>query len=101
MKQPLVISAVFVVLAATLVFSIIGAVRDRPGCSPVVQMEHLTHIEQVALQRILGALHQLSDERDMVPAITHANDPCQEDEALWWLEPGRRNCVAIDTICGN
>ena len=104
MLNKLAIGVIGMLLALTLVFSIIGAVRDRPARSPVAQVEQFANevnAERMAIQKTLSTLHQLSDEVDMVPVITHANDPCQEDEALWWVEPGRRDCVAIDTICGN
>ena len=59
----------------------------------------IPQLERIALQKTISAIAALSDEADMVPVITHANDPCQEDEVLYWVEPGVRDCVAVDTLC--
>jgi len=59
----------------------------------------IPQLERIALQKTISAIAALSDEADMVPVITHVNDPCQEDEVLYWVEPGVRDCVAVDTLC--
>jgi hypothetical protein len=35
------------------------------------------------------------------PLVGHENDPCQEDEVLWWAEPDVRICQPVDEICLN
>jgi len=57
--------------------------------------------QRITTQKILSALAQASDEYGMVPAIDHANDPCQEDEVIAY-QPGshpNRVCVNVEAFC--